>query len=291
MSAKRFAARFLPPIVRDMGRYISNRLSREFDYLPGGWDSGNSRIRGWNVESVVSAQKARWPLFLRAVRGPGPLTVAHPIWNVREATARSEQDYTWHNIIMAYAYVLALAARQRDRVSLLDWGGGVGQHYVLGKVLVPQVEIDYHCKELPLLCQYGRELFPEASFYEDEEGCFKNTYDLVMASDSLQYSRDWRTVVSRLASVSRSYLYVAHLPILHHEASFVVVQRPYRHGYLTEYQSWHLNRAEFLNHMSAVNMELVREFLFGERLHVARAPEQGELRGFLFRPSGRGMSG
>jgi putative methyltransferase (TIGR04325 family) len=190
---------------------------------------------------------------------------------------------------MVYAYVLALAAKTKDRVSILDWGGGIGHYYVLSKALLPDVGIDYHCKDLPLLCQHGRTLFPEATFYEDDEKCFEKTYDLVLASSSLQYSQDWERVASRLASVSRPYLLISRLPIVHSVPSFVAVQRAYPYGYQTEYLGWHLNRETFLNHVTSRGMELVREFLIFHRPHIHNAPEQGEDRGFLFKATQEGI--
>ena len=61
------------------------------------------------------------------------------------------------------------------------------------------MEIEYHCKDVPLLCKVGRELQPTATFHEDEEDCFGRDYDLVMASGSLEYSEDWKGVLRRLA--------------------------------------------------------------------------------------------
>ena len=185
---------------------------------------------------------------------------------------------------MAYAYAIDLAARKKDRISLLDWGGGIGHYYIINKALLPKVTIDYHCKNLLLLCEGGRELLPEAKFYENEEECFAQAYDLVLASSSLQYCEDWQRIAQRLTLATRSYLYITRVPIVHRLPSFVVVQRLYRYGYQTEYLSWFLNREEFLSHMSTLEMELIREFLIQERPHVHQAPEQGEYRGFLFRP-------
>jgi putative methyltransferase (TIGR04325 family) len=282
MRLKSLARRLLPPIAFDIRRYFLNRLSRKCEYVPEGWQTRDARIRGWNVESIPKRLQSMWPLFLRAMEHGAPLTVAHPLWNAkREGPGPSANDYAWHNTAMTYAYVLA----QLDHLSLLDWGGGTGHYYILSKTLLPDVEFDYHCKELPLLCQYGRELLPEARFYKNEEECFQRSYDLVLASSSLQYSQDWKETVSRLASVSRSYLYVARLPIVRRAASFVVVQRMYSDGYETEFLSWFLNRDEFLNHMGTLQVELVREFLINEWFYAHKAPEHGECRGFLFRPT------
>ena len=294
MTLKEVAKRCLPPIIIDGGRYLLRSNGRlrtsecreipEWEYVPEGWRRKDPRVKGWNVESILDTQKARWPAFLRMVQGSGPLDATHRLQVAGEVSAPSNNDYAAHNTMMAYAYVIARASRKKDRISLLDWGGGIGHYYIIGKALLPEIEIDYHCKDLPLLCRGGRELLPEAKFHENEEECFARTYDLVLASSSLHYSEDWKSVAQRLAVATRSYLYITRLPIVHRLTSFVAVQRPYQYGYQTEYLCWFLNREEFLTHMGAFEMELVREFLIQERPHVHKAPEQGEYRGFLFRP-------
>ena len=240
----------------------------EWEYLPEGWATQDSYIKGWDVESILDIRQKNLPELLKLVQSTRPLG----------------NSYASHNTYMVYAYVLALTARNKDKISILDWGGGIGDYYLISKSLMPNIEIDYHCKEVPVLCQGGREALPEVKFYEKEEECFKQSYDLVLASSSLQYFEDWQRVVQKLAAVSRSYLYITRLPIVYQAASFVVLQRAYRYGYQTEYMGWFLNQEVFLNYVSSLQMELVREFLIEERFLVQGAPEQGECRGFLFRP-------
>jgi hypothetical protein len=64
--------------------------------------------------------------------------------------------------------VLARTGHGRERISVLDWGGGVGQYFPLARALLPEVKIDYHCKDVPVLASVGRELLPEISFYDDD---------------------------------------------------------------------------------------------------------------------------
>lgn len=239
-----------------------------WEYLPEGWNAKDSSLKGWNVQNILDIRKANWSYFLELTQSTIPLG----------------ENYTAHNTYMTYAYVLALATRKKDCISLLDWGGGVGDYYLISKALLPEIQIDYHCKEVPLLCQGGRELLPEANFYENEEECFRRSYDLILSSGSLQYFEDWKRVTQQLASVTSSYLFITRLPVVHQAPSFVVVQRPYNFGYQTEYMGWFLNREEFLNYMNGLDMELVREFLIAENFPVPGAPEPGEGRGFLFRP-------
>lgn len=255
-------------------RLVERRL--EWEYVPDGWRIRDDRLKGWNVESVVETQRARWPEFVRLVNGPGPLPVR--LW-VADLSRPSLEANT---MLMAYGYALALAARKKDRISVLDWGGGLGHYKLLGHALLRDVEIEYHCRDLPLVCQAGRELQPSATFHENDDNCFARDYELVLASGALQYTEDWKDVLRRLADASCGYLYVAGLPIVHRAASFTVVQRPYRYGYATEYVSWVFNRQEFLADVGALGMTLMREVLLGGGPHIRRAPEQCEARGFLF---------
>ena len=168
-------------------------------------------------------------------------------------------------------------------MSVLDWGGGVGLFYLLSRALLPdEVELDYHCKDLPALCSYGREALPQAHFHEDES-CLERRYDLVLASSSLQYSENWSEVLQRLAGAAGSYLYLARVPVVLKCPSFVVLQRAYRYGLGTEFLSWVFNRDELLEAASRSGTKLVREFVFGEKSAIRGTPEQDETRGFLFR--------
>jgi putative methyltransferase (TIGR04325 family) len=239
-------------------------------------------VTGWNVESIAETQRAKWPEVLRLVSDTGPLPVHLWAHDLSKAGAAAS------TVLMAFGYVLALTAWKKDRITLLDWGGGVGHYKLVGQALLPHLEIEYHCKDVPLLCKAGRELQPSASFYDEDESCFARDYDLVLASGSLEYAEDWKNVMRRLAGASRHYVYIARLPIVRRTGSFTVIQRPYQHGYATEYVSWVLNRQEFLGHARSLGLRLVREILLRDGPTIRGAAEQCEISGFLFsRAEGR----
>jgi putative methyltransferase (TIGR04325 family) len=271
----------LPPFVVDAIKSIRTSSwvpgRSDCEYIPEGWGRTNLEIKGWNDPSVAETQEEKWETFLRFTRGSGPLGIAH------EGPAVGQADYAAHNTLMCFGYALALAARCKDRLTILDWGGGLGHYYVLAQALLPDVAIEYFCKEFPALCRTGRRVLPRGTFVEDEKEAFQRTYDFVLASGSAHYTEDWRRLLSRLAAATQSYLYVTRLPIVHRASSFVVLQRAYRYGYKTEYLGWFFNRQEFLNHMSSLQVDLVRDFLVQETFVVKGAPEQAEFRGFLFR--------
>jgi putative methyltransferase (TIGR04325 family) len=267
MNLKPVVKQFVPPIILTAWSQLRAHLSsREWEYLPGGWPSPHdSQNKGWNVESVARVQKAKWAQLLSSIQ-----------------TRELPEDPRVQHTLIAFAYSLALAARMKERISLLDWGGGLGYYYVLGQALVPGIKLDYHCLETPALCRAGRELLPEAVFYDSETECLQRQYDFVLVSGALQCFQDWRGVAQRLVHSFRSHLFITRLPVVRQFSSFVVLQRPYQHGYDTEYPNWFLNRQEFLDSMRTPGVELVREFLLSERPIVPNAPEQCEYRGYLF---------
>lgn len=253
----------------------------EWEYVPEGWarkDAG--QIRGWDVASVLDAYRAKLSSFRAVLEGPGPIAVptsaAFPI---------GSPSIEHQNHILAFAYALVLASRTSDSVSILDWGGGLGYFYFLSRALLPpDIDVEYHCKELPTLCDYGRRALTEICFHDDDS-CLGRKYDLVVASSSLQYHEHWAEVLGGLAVAARRYLFLTRVPVVFSHPSFVALQRTDRYAFETEYLSWVFSRDELLERTSQCGFELVREFLFGDKPQIAGAPEQDETRGFLFQPA------
>lgn len=259
----------------------------EWELVPEGWAraAGDERLKGWNVDAIADAYRAKWPSFVRAVESGGTLGIYH------EAAAGEEvptDDHAAHNMVVTLGYVLALAAQGADRLSVLDWGGGSGHYFLLCETLLPGVELDYHVKDVPKLAALGRELVPEATFHDDDS-CLERTYDVVLVSGALQYAEDWAATLARLGAAAGRYLFVTRLPVATTSQSFVVVQRAYAYGYDTEYLGWVLNRDELLERAAASGLSLVREFLLQAWFSAWRAPEDpvGH-RGFLWAPARAG---
>jgi putative methyltransferase (TIGR04325 family) len=256
----------------------------EWEYVPEGWArlEADPRIKGWDVEAIAAAHRATWPSYRQAIEGPGPLGIYHEV-PVGEEVKRDVPIQ--QNVIMSFAYVLALAARLADRISVLDWGGGIGHYYPLSQGLLPGIEIDYHIKDVPALCAAGRVLFPEVHFYEDDS-CLRSRYDLVFASNSLQFSAAWEKTFSGLAAAAGRYLFVTRLPVSVHGPSFVVLQRAYGYGYDTEFLGWVFGRDELLEAAAQAGMSFLREFVFHSWPIPGAPANPVELRGYLFAPQG-----
>ena len=236
-----------------------------WEYRPRGWTDNANELGGWNAESVVAARQRDWVPYLARLASTGRLGDGHD-----------------HNNIMSFAYALGLAARERKKISVLDWGGVFGAHYKIAHALYPDLELDYTCKEVPLICRHGRELNPEIRFVESDDEALERRYDFVFVSSTLQYEKNWVELARRLAAATAGYLFVTRTPIVEAADSFVVVQRTPAFG--SAYQGWFINRRALLATLTKAGMALVREFQVMESFPVPGAPEAGQGYGCLMRP-------
>jgi putative methyltransferase (TIGR04325 family) len=245
-----------------------------WEVAPRGWETP---FRGWDVPSVAGMQARRWEESASLFTGTKPLGI------VQEYDGGEGSRVPRHNGAMAFAYVLMVAAHEKRRLRLLDWGGGVGQSALLAHGAAVETEIDYVVYDLPLLCEAGRTLMADVTFTSDREHALDATYDLIVASGSLFYERDWRAAVDALVRSCGGYLFVTRMPIVKEAASFVTIQRPLEAGYITEYLCWILNEEELVSYVRSRGMELLREFLIDYGPTIRNAPEQPLVRGYLFR--------
>jgi putative methyltransferase (TIGR04325 family) len=267
----------------------------EWEYVPEGWERAHKpdegSAAGWDVEDVARAYRKKWPQFLAAVAGSGPLGINHEI---PEGVPVDRYGILDQNAILAFAYAVVRAANGAavragsgsSPLSVLDWGGALGHHQVLARHLLPEVELDYHCRELPAVCAAGRSVHPEVTFH-DTDDCLSRRYDLILASNSLQYQQDWQRLLRRLASAADTWLFLTRVPVATGHPSFVVLQRVGAYGYATETLGWVFNRDELFRAAGEVGLELEREFLVHPPWEVAGAPAEVSHAGFLFRVSAR----
>jgi putative methyltransferase (TIGR04325 family) len=288
---KRILVLFLPPIVleglRRLRRKTSNstvtmpiiaafRTKPDWEAMPDSEQVWSADV-GWEHPSIVETQRSKWNAFLASVERPRPMGVSH------EAPPDAPIDVGPHNTIMTFGYALGRAMAAHSSLSVLDWGGGLGHYYVFARALYPDVKFDYVVKDLPHMCDVGRDLLPDAEFVSDENAALARQYDIVFASSSVQYARDLYGLLARLAAAASGWILITRSPFVDTHDDFVVVQRPHAYGYMTEYAGWFINRKRFVDFICEQGFTLEREFLLAEAPFVPNAPEAGRFCGFLFR--------
>ncbi len=262
---KRSLKAILPPLLWNIGKDFKRRLLRSVDhfaYAPQGWSTrlpaGATSEDYWN--SIVARERSACEALIARVEARDPMLI----------TDEDVKD-------VLFGYVLALAARHKPKITVLDYGANLGDHYWLGKALVPGVDLDYHCKELPRVAEAGRQLTPAVTWHSDD-ACLAQPHDLVMFSGSLQCLPEWQDILRRAAQSARGYLLLSEVPVVYGVPAYVVTQRS---GGITNLQS-QLNRFEIVATVERAGLHLVREFNLGAHPPVANAPEQATRVGLLF---------
>jgi len=267
-----------PPIVLKAFAYVASPSAREhiLEYAPEAVPA-NEAADGWNAANVAQTERAKWEAFCRNLEGAGPLGFAHEHPDVKVT-----RHVPFHNVHMTYAYVVALTAHRQDAISVLDYGGALGHYYQIARAVLPDVKIEFHCKEVPGLAAIGKELNPDIHWHVDDD-CLNRSYDLVMMNGSLQYMQDWREKIGRVSAAANKFFFLTRIPVVEQSASFPARQRIYG----TEMIHLQFNQDELLQVAAAAGLELFREVVVGDRPYIHNAPEQCELRGWIFRAGRR----
>lgn len=269
---------FVPPIIPVlMNKFtpaLADRLRpAERTYIGTTWP-GDARSPGWDDASTPEVLRENWPLVFDRIASTGELTMIP-----YQAGGR---DLSAHNMLMTFLYVLARASRGSDRLTILDWGGMLGHYALVAQRMLPEVSLDYLVKDLPPNCRLGRELNPTIAFCESDEECFARRYCVVVANGSVQYVKDWRALVARLAGSSTAWLLINCLPIVYSVPSFVVVQRLRSIGFKGDFYSNVFNHDDFVEEVKRHGFVLERELMSWDRVRYRGAPEHPVGAGFLF---------
>jgi putative methyltransferase (TIGR04325 family) len=181
------------------------------------------------------------------------------------------------SMLVTFAYVVARAGEGRDRVSILDFGGGLGNYWLAAERVLTGKTLDYTVVELPAACEIGRQIFPQIRFAEQ---CPSGAFNLVFGAGSLQYVQDWRRQFRTLADLASPWLYIARLPVFSHGETEMVLQTQLGGGVT----SWMLNESEFLTEANDFGLTLVEKFAFGEGFEtISGLAKSPIVRGVLFR--------
>src|SRR5688572_30597240 len=148
----------VPPLLWAFGSRIKRRLvpsTTLLEYAPQGWQTPLPGDR---------SQASFWSHFIAEEQAACKELIAR--LDARDLSVFTVGDENFK--YAAFGYVLALTARAQASVSVLDYGGNLGDYYWLGRVLVPGVGLDYHCKELPEIAAAGREMTPAVTWHTDD---------------------------------------------------------------------------------------------------------------------------
>src|SRR4051812_6621343 len=137
---KRWAVALTPPVllpaVKRLARGRRPSAPPEWEYVPEGWSRARGDLRGWNDPSVLDAYRTKLDAYRATLTGSNPFAYCSAAELELGEPSAGEQ-----NVALIFAYALLQASRGRTRVSVLDWGGGLGAYSALARaVLAAEVQ-------------------------------------------------------------------------------------------------------------------------------------------------------
>jgi putative methyltransferase (TIGR04325 family) len=183
--------------------------------------------------------------------------------------------------MLAFAFAAARAADGKTSLSVLDFGGGLGLYSTVARLALANKSVDYTVQELPAIAKAGALARPSVRFISDEQQ-LAAAYDLVFAQGSLQYIKNWREQLAKLAARSASLLFLSRVLVLRTSATAIVHQRIPG----DQFAFWCWNEAELLDFAASIGLALVQTIQFRDAYApIVGLEELSKMCGYLFRRS------
>jgi putative methyltransferase (TIGR04325 family) len=161
--------------------------------------------------------------------------------------------------------IVAMMLESKDKLKILDFGGGLGIGYMTIVESIPQYteRIHYEIVEVPEICEVGRELFLGGVTYSDLLPS-KSEFDLVHSASALQYIEDWPQVLKLLSGYNAQYILLSDV-FAGSIPTFLTLQNYYG----SRIRHWFLNFEELFLTISSLGYGIVlKSFVCSRRLEV-----------------------
>ena len=194
------------------------------------------------------------------------------------ANCKTPQFYLQNHLTVVTAFC-AMIGSLNGSVKLLDFGGGIGNTYVL---IVNSLEelfpFEYHIVDTAINCQIGKTIFKD-----DARVTFNTTvphvkYDLIFCSGTLQYIEDWATTLANLCSLEAKYIVLARLTTTEIETfgsrqNLIMTSGPHKGVFAGSVFHWFFNKREIRKILEANSYLIMLDLLFSDLSPAENLPE------------------
>lgn len=150
---------------------------------------------------------------------------------------------------------LVSANSKGGKVSILDFGGGLGSGYIYVTAgYGGQVVIDYHIVDSKSICQAGKSYFKDNRQIHYHYCLPKEiqSVDIVHLCSSLQYIEDWKGLLRDLARYNPQYVLLVDVP-----AGDIPTYATVQNYYESKIPYWFFNVNDIIGTMSSIHFKLL----------------------------------
>jgi len=215
---------------------------------------------------------ASWAAAAKASAGYDDASILEAAARAARAVVRGDADYDRDGVTFrgsriepgVVACLLAAAARSDQRLSVLDFGGGLGSTYRQCLPMLRSADVTWHIVEQPAFVDLGNSEFASHRlrfFHRIEEAAAQSHPHIVLASSVLAYLEFPYHTLTELMNAAAPFLVIDRTAFIDGADDILAVQDVSKslYGEQTAYPAWCLSRAKLLAHVSE-QYRLVAEF-------------------------------
>ena len=151
-------------------------------------------------------------------------------------------------------FLASLFGEEREQVSILDFGGGLGITFIPVASGLAGKALEYHIVESEIICEKGARIFKNDArihFHPSLPELIKEI-DIVHLGSSLQYIEDWKGLLQRLAYYRPRYILLTDLT-----AGDIPPFASAQNYYGSKIPCWFFNINEIIQHMIDLGFNLL----------------------------------
>lgn len=267
---KQIIKEFVPPIALKIYQKNSNNVRFVGNYAT--WDEAHNASSGYDSDLILDEVKNA----LLKVKND-------EVVYERDSVLFDKIQYSWP-LLAGLLWV----ASQKNRLSLIDFGGSLGSSYFQNKKFLTHLnEIRWNIVEQKKFVECGRRHFENShlKFYHDLDVCCREQHpDAIMFSSVIQYLENPYALLEEILSFSFEFIIFDRTPFMEEGVDRITIQKVPSEIYEASYPAWFFNERKFLNFFQK-DYELIEEFdalagtIFIDRKTKARD------KGYIFKKS------
>jgi putative methyltransferase (TIGR04325 family) len=253
--------KFVPPIVKEIYKKKLSQYGWFGDYPS--WDAAAQASGGYDSKKILLKVKES---LLKVKRG-------HAIYE-RDSVLFDKKEYS--PVILAGL----LLARERDSLSVIDFGGSLGTTYFQNKGILDKIKkVSWNIIEQRNFVECGKKYFQDEKlkFYEDFGQCLKKEQpNILILSNVLQYLENPKEFVKEILNMGFEYILIDRTPVVK-GCDRLTVQKVNPKIYEASYPCWFFNEDSLISHFLG-RYDLVEEFNCPDNSNIP-----SEFKGFILK--------